>query len=226
LLYIAIRNGGLGNYRVTKSPIDMKKFRSIHSFSLLSSLKWPMVVIFMVLTSFPMFGQKIINPPEKAANARHGQHESTAIKKETHLTVSGNNQLQTLTGAQIEFNVRQQAFVDSCMNDQNHLTQYSAQSHTCSADKEVDIASLALEGARNQFVYENLEEYKQLFISAEQSMTIMDICDNGGFEQDFLYYEGFTSIFVNGSDSCSPQTNLGPFVFIPAALPPPIGLKL
>jgi hypothetical protein len=32
MLYIAIRNGGLGNYRVTKNLIDMKKFNLIHSF--------------------------------------------------------------------------------------------------------------------------------------------------------------------------------------------------
>jgi hypothetical protein len=81
-----------------------------------------MVVIFMVLTSFSMFGQKIINPPEKTVNAQHGLHESTAIKKEPHLTGTGNNQLLTLTEEQIGFNIRLQAFVDSCMKDQNSWT--------------------------------------------------------------------------------------------------------
>jgi hypothetical protein len=76
-----------------------------------------------------------------------------------------------------------------------------------------------MEEARNQFIIQNLAKYKQLIISAEQSMTIMEICDNGEFEQDFLYYEGFTSTYEFGSDSCSPYTSSGPSVFIPATLP-------
>jgi hypothetical protein len=155
---------------------------------------WQTALLFMMLVYIPMFGQN---------------------KMDQH----GSAQLESLSDEQTEFNVRLQAFVDSCMKDQKLMDRYSGKRHTCSSHDEVDIAGLAMEEARHQFIIQNLEEYKQLFISAEQSMTIMDICDNGGFEQDFLYYEGFTSTYSFGSDSCSPQTNFGPSVFIPAILP-------
>jgi hypothetical protein len=159
-----------------------------------SPREWRTIILFMMLAYIPMFGQNIMN-----------QH--------------GNAKTQSLSKEQIEFNERLDAFVDSYMKDQKIMDRYSQQRHTCSAHKEVDTASLVMKEARHQFIVQNLEEYKLLFMSAEQSMTVMDICDNGGFEDDFLYYEGFTSIYSFGSDSCSPHTSFGPSVFIPATLP-------
>jgi len=147
-----------------------------------------------MLAYIPMFGQK---------------------KMDQH----GNAKPQSLSKDQIEFNERLDAFVDSCMKDQKRMDRYSEQSHTCRSHDEVDIVGLAMEEARHQFIVQNLEEYKQRFISAAQSMTVMDICDNGGFEQDFLYYAGFTSTYEFGSDSCSLHDSFGPSVFVPATLP-------
>jgi len=159
-----------------------------------SSFSEGIPILFMLLTSFSMSGQ-------------------------INIDYQGNAQLQTPSEEQIDFNVRLHAFVDSCMKAPNHLTRYSEQKHTCSAHEEVDIAGLAMEEARHQFIVQNIEVYKQLFIGAEQSMTIVDICENGGFEDDFLYYEGLVSTFTNGSDACEPYNLNGPSVFVPATLP-------
>ena len=159
-----------------------------------SPREWRTAILFMMLAYIPMSGQNMID-----------QH--------------GNAKPQSLSKEQIEFNERLDAFVDSYIKDQKLMDQYSEQRHTCSANKEVDIISLAMEEARHQFIVQNIEEYKQLFMGAEQSVTIMDICENGGFEDDFLYYEGFTSTYEFGSDSCSPHDSSGPSVFVPATLP-------
>jgi hypothetical protein len=160
----------------------------------ISPREWRTAILFIMLAYIPMFGQNSMD-----------QH--------------GNAKPQSLSKDQIEFNERLDAFVDSCMKDQKLKDQYSEQRHTCIANKEVDITSLAMEEARHQFIVQNIEEYKQLFISAAQSMTSMDICENGGFEDDFLYYEGFVSTFSFGSDSCSPYNSGDPSFFIPATLP-------
>ena len=178
----------------------MKNFNSIHSSSrlvssrLVSKIKWRLAVLFMVLTSFSMFGQ----------NNNDSQ---------------GNAHLQVNSEEKIEFNVRLDAFVDSCLKDDNHLSHYTEQRHTYLEHEEGDILSLARAEAKCLFIQQNLEEYKHLFIASSRSMTLPDVCDNGGFEQDFLHYEGFVSEFTYGSDTCSPHNSMGPSFFIPATLP-------
>lgn len=193
-----------------------KTVTSLASPRLASLYKWRILILFIFSTSFSMFGQKNIDGQGKAAKDIHAQHEPTV----THETYSnGITHLPNNTKEQIAFNVRLQAFVDSCINDPLHLTRFADQKHTCSTHEPVDIASLAKEEARNEFIIQNLEAYKHLFITAAKSMTILEVCDNGGFEQDFLYYEGFTSTFTHGSDTCSPHNSSGPSTFIPATLP-------
>lgn len=45
------------------------------------------------------------------------------------------------------------------------------------------------------------------------------ICDNGGFESNFLYYEGFETVYTNGSDNCLPYDGSVLSVFQPTTLP-------
>ncbi len=49
----------------------------------------------------------------------------------------------------------------------------------------------------------------------------VDVCDNGGFEQDFLYYSGETATFRYGSNDCNPleSDTLTPVTFSSASLP-------
>jgi hypothetical protein len=60
----------------------------------------------MVLTSFSMFGQKIIDPQGNTGKDPHAQRKATSIR-EAH--PNGNNHLQTNSEAQKAFNVRLQA---------------------------------------------------------------------------------------------------------------------
>ncbi|HHH53502.1 MAG TPA: hypothetical protein ENK91_07570, partial [Bacteroidetes bacterium] len=88
-----------------------------------------------------------------------------------------------------------------------------------------DFESLAREELKNEYIRHNMKEYLNTYFSDSQAMVNTDtfVCDNGGFEDDFMYYKGYTSMYDFGSDSCTPYTgypgNGSPSVFIPAQLP-------
>ncbi|HHH53521.1 MAG TPA: T9SS type A sorting domain-containing protein [Bacteroidetes bacterium] len=88
-----------------------------------------------------------------------------------------------------------------------------------------DLESIAREDLKNEYIQHNMKEYLNTYFSDPQAMVNADtfVCDNGGFEQDFMYYKGYTSMYDFGSDSCTPYTgypgNGSPSVFIPAQLP-------
>lgn len=52
-----------------------------------------------------------------------------------------------------------------------------------------------------------------------KSQTDTLICDNGGFESNFLYYTGQTTVFDYGSDDCNPTQSGSPSVWSSASLP-------
>lgn len=45
------------------------------------------------------------------------------------------------------------------------------------------------------------------------------ICDNGGFEQDFLYYQGRAATNTSGSKTCTPLNSGNPSVYYNVSLP-------
>ncbi|HOJ91119.1 MAG TPA: T9SS type A sorting domain-containing protein, partial [Saprospiraceae bacterium] len=45
------------------------------------------------------------------------------------------------------------------------------------------------------------------------------VCDNGGFEQDFLYYTGYATIYGNSGTFCPANTNSGPAYWTQVSLP-------
>ena len=55
-----------------------------------------------------------------------------------------------------------------------------------------DLRQYAREAARQAFVQAHTEDYKRLFLPpAAAAAASVDVCDNGGFEEDFLYYSGY-----------------------------------
>ncbi|MBL7822838.1 MAG: hypothetical protein JNK69_05485, partial [Saprospiraceae bacterium] len=58
-------------------------------------------------------------------------------------------------------------------------------------------------------------------ISSTARLSAQDtlICDNGGFEDDFLYYFGAAGSFLKGSNSCIPVVSGVPTVFTSTSLP-------
>jgi hypothetical protein len=83
-------------------------------------------------------------------------------------------------------------------------------------------STIAADAEKNAFIHANMAEYKKLFFpqpSQHKMMTDTFICDNGGFEDDFDFYYGYTSSFFYGSDSCSPYLGGLPSVYTPRALP-------
>ncbi|MEZ4911721.1 MAG: T9SS type A sorting domain-containing protein [Saprospiraceae bacterium] len=83
--------------------------------------------------------------------------------------------------------------------------------HSCEKDHVAtpeEIEARAKEAARHEYIQEHMEEYMNLYFPEKQSAspnTTVTICDNGGFEQDFLHYDGFVSTYTSGSNTCTPN---------------------
>jgi hypothetical protein len=83
-------------------------------------------------------------------------------------------------------------------------------------------STIAAEAEKNAFIHANMAEYKKLFFpqpSQHKMMTDTFICDNGGFEDDFDFYYGFSTTYNLGSTTCTPLFGGIPSVYIPAVLP-------
>ena len=83
------------------------------------------------------------------------------------------------------------------------------------------VRSYARQEARQRFIHAYTKQYLELYFPVTASMdTLGDVCDNGGFEEDFKYYEGYVSEFWRGSRSCTPVLINGkPSVFTQTSLP-------
>lgn len=85
---------------------------------------------------------------------------------------------------------------------------------------EIDIELMLKEQAQQEFKRANLERYKKIYFPDAASVTTYpEICDNGGFEDGFLHYEGFISTYTSGSNSCSPISSGSPITYLPTTLP-------
>ena len=82
------------------------------------------------------------------------------------------------------------------------------------------VRSYARQEARQRFIHAYTKQYLELYFPVTASMdTLGDVCDNGGFEEDFKYYEGYISLFYYGSDSCKPYRWTLPSVFTQVQMP-------
>ncbi len=87
---------------------------------------------------------------------------------------------------------------------------------------EEDIRNMAKAYAKDKYIRHNMKEYLNTYFSNPQAMVNADtfVCDNGGFEDDFLYYKGYTATYVFGSSDCTPTDFYGNEVlFTEASLP-------
>jgi hypothetical protein len=108
------------------------------------------------------------------------------------------------------------------MND--HITRYLSDDtnmakakelygHTCDKHHVVtqeEIKAAAAEAEKHAFIQANMDEYMKIYFpqTASRSVTTNTfICDNGGFENDFLNYNGYISTFTTGSNTCVPNVS-------------------
>ncbi len=87
---------------------------------------------------------------------------------------------------------------------------------------EEDIRNMAKAYAKDKYIRHNMKDYLNTYFSTPQAMVTTDtfICDNGGFEDDFLYYKGYTATYEFGSNDCTPiYKNGDDVVFTQASLP-------
>lgn len=125
-----------------------------------------------------------------------------------------------------DFEQRMNNYVVQFLSDSENMKAVKEwTSHSCDIDHIVtpdEIIQIAENQAKEKFININMKEYLDLYFENQQyspQSTTVTICDNGGFEDDFLNYIGFKSTFNNGSTTCNPYYDLLPSVFIPITLP-------
>lgn len=97
-----------------------------------------------------------------------------------------------------------------------HNHEHSGHHHDELTPHQLD--AMAKEQAHHDYIRQHMEEYMQAYFG---SMALMPsevtntVCDNGGFEDDFLFYEGFIKTFSSGSETCTPNGGS----FIPTTIP-------
>ena len=135
----------------------------------------------------------------------------------------------TLTGQTPEqraFTMRMENHIDASLSDAAKMKLVKEKYATsCDADHvltDEDVRTLAADAEKHAFIRENIEVYMKAYFPEEEAMILADtlICDNGGFEEDFKYYRGYSAIFKSGSNTCIPEADGNvPSDFIPQVLP-------
>lgn len=116
-------------------------------------------------------------------------------------------------GAKSDFQVRMNQHIALKISDPAFMaTAKEIYGHTCEKHHTVteeEIKARAAEAEKHRFIQANMDEYMRLYFPAQvtsRSITADTfICDNGGFENDFLYYKGYVSTYTLGSNTCSPD---------------------
>ncbi|HAY71628.1 MAG TPA: hypothetical protein DCX89_07030 [Saprospirales bacterium] len=127
------------------------------------------------------------------------------------------------------FEKRMQVYMDEYLRENlEKVKEAESVRHHCSPLTEEAFVGITLGQAKTSFIMNNYEEYMITYFSSE-NRTLADtfICDNGGFEDGFQYYHGYSSFylpnntFFDGSDFCYPVGYIDnlPVQFIPSPLP-------
>jgi hypothetical protein len=118
-------------------------------------------------------------------------------------------------GAKSDFQVRMNQHIALKISDPAFMaTAKEIYGHTCEKHHTVteeEIKARAAEAEKHSFIQANMDEYMRLYFPAQVSSRSITadtfICDNGGFENDFLYYKGYVSTFTTGSNTCTPDVS-------------------
>ncbi|MFN8338994.1 MAG: T9SS type A sorting domain-containing protein [Saprospiraceae bacterium] len=116
-------------------------------------------------------------------------------------------------GAKSDFQVRMNQHIALKISDPAFMaTAKEIYGHTCEKHHTVteeEIKARAAEAEKHRFIQANMDEYMRLYFPAQVSSRSITadtfICDNGGFENDFLYLKGYVSTYTNGSNTCTPN---------------------
>lgn len=122
------------------------------------------------------------------------------------IMMNTNAQNNSTERAKADFNLRMESYINSQLaNPAIMASAKQLYGHTCDKDHidtADEIKARVSETERGNFIQANLAEYMRLYFpenSHRGSTSDTLICDNGGFEDDFLYYRGYTGLFTNGS---------------------------
>ncbi len=118
----------------------------------------------------------------------------------------------TTDKAKNNFTIRMNNHIAKCLDDPEKMAKATTLfGHTCVKNHTVtpeEIKARAAEAEKHAFIQSNMDEYMNIYFPEKTQAslnTTVEICDNGGFEQDFLHYNGFISTYSLGSSSCTPN---------------------
>lgn len=129
------------------------------------------------------------------------------------------------TKAQINFEQRMDKFIRTYIKDSAVIESIKNRPndiHDHESFSDEQILDIAKDQAKQKFIITNYDEYLNTYFNNSSLRGSGDtlICDNGGFENDFDYYEGFITVYDYGSDSCAPHDTLGlPATFVQTTMP-------
>lgn len=142
------------------------------------------------------------------------------------IMMNTNAQNNSTERAKADFNLRMESYINSQLaNPAIMASAKQLYGHTCDKDHidtADEIKARVSETERGNFIQANLAEYMRLYFpenSHRGSTSDTLICDNGGFEDDFLYYRGYTGLFTNGSNTCTPLYGSNPVSWTPVTMP-------
>jgi len=123
------------------------------------------------------------------------------------------------------FEIQEKKYVESALNDAQKVQEWKIKNTKpfikMYPTENEDMMSMYESELRTQYIQNNMQAYMDAYFGenyASPSSTI-SVCDNGGFEDDFLNYEGFVGTFSKGSDNCNPNINGQPISWLPVTMP-------
>lgn len=130
--------------------------------------------------------------------------------------------------AKNNFTIRMNNHIAKCLDDPEKMAKATTLfGHTCDKNHTVtpeEIKARAAEAEKHAFIQSNMDEYMKVYFPQTLQRLFVDtfICDNGGFEDDFLFYKGFVAQFTHGSNTCTPNVA----GWTPVTLPTPNRIEI
>lgn len=126
-----------------------------------------------------------------------------------------------------DFESKMQQHIQSFLTDNQKVEKWKKENTTpfikLDPTENEDMLNNLVTELKHNFIIANMDEYNRAYFPEEfvSSRVLTDtfICDNGGFESDFLYYKGYSTIYNSGSTTCTPTWLGNPSVYIPSILP-------
>lgn len=123
------------------------------------------------------------------------------------------------------FEIEVKKYVESTLNDVQKVHEWKVKNTKplikLDPTENADMMAMYESELRTQYIQNNMQAYMNAYFGENYAspLSTISVCDNGGFEQNFTHYQGFSGVFDSGSITCTPLSGGQPTVFIQRPLP-------